>query len=266
MQIDADGIKLLTENEASCYLDRSVRALRTFARAGDIASVQRTRFPKDWLYRLDVLKEWRDANGTYRDVLAAGARRTHTQRVYKGQAFSKYPEYHRWKKMMARCYDPNHPDFEDYGGRGIKVCEEWHDAFAFYDFVAEHMPHRKRGQSIDRINNDGHYEPRNVRWATFKEQNENRRGWSTAEPRCACPRGSMCEHDELSCPTEAFPWETVGVRAWRAFRRWQDETLPCICDLCEAGLPHEERESQLDDFYDNLDPDLVEIFGGPTPV
>jgi hypothetical protein len=73
--------------------------------------------------------------------------------------------------MRHRCRNPNGKDFKYYGGRGIRVCERWSD---FTNFLAD-MGERPPGQSLDRIDNDGNYEPGNVRWATRKQQRANRR-------------------------------------------------------------------------------------------
>lgn len=76
--------------------------------------------------------------------------------------------------MKQRCYNPNVPYYKNYGGRGIKICEEWlNDSKKFYEW-AENNGY-KEGLTIDRINVDGDYEPTNCRWATYKEQNNNKR-------------------------------------------------------------------------------------------
>lgn len=81
-----------------------------------------------------------------------------------------------WIGMKNRCFNPKNYGFKNYGGRGIKVCDEWKDDFqAFYDHVSQ-LPHfGEEGYSLDRINNNGNYEPGNVRWATRTEQNKNKR-------------------------------------------------------------------------------------------
>lgn len=79
--------------------------------------------------------------------------------------------------MKQRCLNRNHHAYRDYGGRGITVCDEW--ILSYEDFVAdievEIGPRPGPGYSLDRINNNGHYEPGNVRWATPTVQSRNRR-------------------------------------------------------------------------------------------
>lgn len=80
--------------------------------------------------------------------------------------------YQTWVDMLGRCYNPNFRNFVDYGGRGITVCDEW---TSFDRFRADVGPHPGEGFSIDRVDNDGGYEPSNVKWSTKKEQNGNTR-------------------------------------------------------------------------------------------
>lgn len=79
-------------------------------------------------------------------------------------------EYEAWGEMIRRCTKPTHRFYNHYGGRGIKVCDRWKNSFsAFY----EDMGPRPVGMSLDRIDNDGNYEPGNVEWRTAKQQNNN---------------------------------------------------------------------------------------------
>lgn len=82
-------------------------------------------------------------------------------------------EYHTWSGMKKRCYNPKEPAYRNYGGRGIEVCPEWKDSFE--TFLVDMGPAPGSEYSIDRINNDGNYEPSNCRWATRGEQNVNKR-------------------------------------------------------------------------------------------
>lgn len=89
---------------------------------------------------------------------------------------SEMPLYNVWRGMRSRCFLKTSKSYKNYGGRGIKVCDEWKENFqAFYDYVSQ-LPHfEEKGYSLDRIDNDGNYEPDNVKWSTRKEQANNRR-------------------------------------------------------------------------------------------
>ncbi|OLS39106.1 hypothetical protein [Bacillus sp. MRMR6] len=78
-----------------------------------------------------------------------------------------------WIEMRQRCQNPNHPRYELYGDRGIKVCEEWQSFEPFYSWAIENG--YNEGLSIDRMNNDGNYESNNCRWANQSTQMGNTR-------------------------------------------------------------------------------------------
>ncbi len=81
--------------------------------------------------------------------------------------------YPVWRNMLGRCENPLSEKYPLYGARGIKVCEEWHNPKSFIDWVLANG--YERGLQIDRINNDGNYEPNNCRFATRKQNQRNKR-------------------------------------------------------------------------------------------
>lgn len=81
------------------------------------------------------------------------------------------PEYPIWQAMKNRCRNPKQDSYKSHGARGIKVCERWEKFSAFYEDMG---PRPNADYSIDRINNDGNYEPGNCRWATIFQQSVNK--------------------------------------------------------------------------------------------
>ena len=104
----------------------------------------------------------------YAEKIAKGIHQTHGMRHTRN--------YRIWAKLKERCLNPNAINYERYGGRGVSLFPEWIDNFkAFYDYVSK-LPHfGEEGYSLDRIDNNGNYEPNNLRWADRKTQGRNKR-------------------------------------------------------------------------------------------
>lgn len=128
---------------------------------------------------------------------------------------SKHPLYRVWVGMRVRCYDPKHCMYHRYGGRGITVCDEWLESFkAFYDFAIAHG--WRKGLETDRIDNNGNYEPQNVRFVTTLENHQNK---CTVRPITA--------------------WgETKGINAWVRDPRC-NVGLACFTNRMKQGLSPE---------------------------
>lgn len=94
-------------------------------------------------------------------------------RLVVGKTYYTKPWYNSYRCMMSRCYREKDPSYKNYGGRGISVCDEWHNIENFEKWVNEN-PYFN-GATIDRIDADKNYEPNNCRWATMFEQCKNRR-------------------------------------------------------------------------------------------
>ena len=116
-------------------------------------------------------------------TVSCGCRREELRREIGTRAItthglSKHPLYVIWNGMMQRCYNPKESSYPDYGGRGIRVCESWHDV---RNFISNMENGYGPGLSIDRRDNDGNYSPENCRWVTRAIQANNTRANITIE-------------------------------------------------------------------------------------
>jgi hypothetical protein len=151
------------------------------------------------------------------------AKRIHGESPHRGNPYSS--EYGSWVRLKQRCLNPRNRKWKDYGGRGIKVCDRWRNSFEA--FLAD-MGRRPPGLTIDRINNDGDYEPSNCRWATPKEQARNRRNAALILVD-GCNMTLTEAATTLGITVSAVRWRladdtqrkraAASTRAWRARRR-----------------------------------------------
>lgn len=112
---------------------------------------------------------------SYRTYFCVCERKAQESGVLRRHGLSGTPEYRAWLAACQRCLNPKNPHYRHYGGRGITVADEWRPPDGFLAFLAHIGPHPGNGMSLDRIDNDGHYAPGNVRWATQREQMLNTR-------------------------------------------------------------------------------------------
>lgn len=146
---------------------------------------------------------------------------------------SAYPREHAsWHSMRNRCLSVTHMNYPRYGGRGIRICARWASFAAFVDDMG---PKPTPKHTIDRIDNDGNYEPSNCRWATATEQHAHRRG--VPQPwhhnGGGGGGGGGCEATK-----HAFAGETLTIAEWSARLGVPERT---IRDRAKAGTPLDRR-------------------------
>lgn len=146
------------------------------ARYGRLTVVERIQDERQRYYRcLCECGQEKDIRGDHLAsgrTTSCGCRRKERSSEPRKHGLTGTRVYRIWRNMLNRCGYDSHPDWKRYGGRGITVCDKWRSSFeSFY----RDMGFPPDGMSIDRINNDGNYEPGNCKWSTVLEQAANRR-------------------------------------------------------------------------------------------
>ena len=159
----------------------------------------------------EVLKGKRKSCGCKAGELISAGNRTH--------GMSNTRPWNIWRSILARCENPNHEHYGRYGGRGIKVCAPWRKSFT--TFWRDMQAGYRDDLTIERINNDGNYEPGNCRWATYMEQGRNKAGNREIDT----PQGRM-----LVCDASLVSGIGVTTLLYRVNHEWPVSMLfdpPC---------------------------------------
>lgn len=148
---------------------------QTYGRLTAIRPVGRKGHNLYWLFRCKCGTETEAtaSNVASKKTLSCGCLRRETKSNLR-HGMSHTPTHNTWRSMIQRCSDPGKDNYKHYGARGIVVCDRWQ---VFENFLAD-MGGRPEGTTIDRIDNDGDYEPGNCRWATQTTQVRNQSGTS----------------------------------------------------------------------------------------
>lgn len=127
----------------------------------------------------------KNSEGTRREVMLADLVSGKSAGIFRKNVVPKHGMtdtniHKRWRSMKNRCLNPNASNYENYGGRGITICDRW--LYSFENFYKD-MGDAPKGLTLDRIDNDGDYEPSNCKWSTYKEQVNNTRLTKRTEVR-----------------------------------------------------------------------------------
>jgi hypothetical protein len=136
--------------------------------------------------------------------------------IHKTHGLTKSREYVIWLRMKDRCYKVSHPRYKDWGGRGITVCDKWVESFE--NFYADMGKRPSKKHELDRINNDLGYYKENCRWATKKQQSNNRRSNIVVEYNGETKTlKEWCEHINISYQLVYRRYKLYGWPIEKAF-------------------------------------------------
>lgn len=135
----------------------------------------------------------------------------------------KSPHYSRWRLMIDRCINPNSSAYHNYGARGIKVCERW---LSIKSFIEDLPPGYFDGAEMDRIDNDGNYEPGNIRWATESENADNKR--SRRDITFNGKTQSLTRWAEETGIEVSMIWDRLSKLNWSVERALTEHPMPMV--------------------------------------
>lgn len=147
---------------------------------------------------------------------------------------TKHPLYRVWLGMKDRCYNEKFKQYQDYGGKGVTVCDSW--KYSFENFYSDVVEKYRKGLQIDRIDNNGNYEPDNVRWVTPQQNTMNRGG------RLNC----TSKYKGVYWDEEANKWRAGIQKSGKVYR------LGMFTDETEAAKAYNEKAKELFGEYANL--------------
>lgn len=147
------------------------------------------------------------------------------------------PEYRIWQQMIQRCHNPKRPQYRYWGGRGIVVCDLWRHSFV--QFFADVGLRPSAQHTLDRIDNDGNYEPGNVRWATLSQQSGNRRRPRKGSNANGRPNTSSFKGVSYKRHLKTKPWVA------RLYVNGRDRCLGCFATEQEAADAYAKAAGEL---------------------
>lgn len=195
-----------------------------FGRLAVIGYVKRYGNGSRWRCRCDCGTEKLISTGSLRSGTTVSCGCYHREQQAKAHTThgllshgKPHPLYYTWRGMLNRCYLRSSRTFARYGGRGVKVCEEWRNDFG--QFVQD-MGERPAGHSIDRIDNNGDYQPGNCRWASARQQGLNKR--LTARDQAGTPY-------LLKAEANGIKETTYRMRLAKGWTHEEASTIPLGC-------------------------------------